>query len=84
MKRPNASRWVWLALLLVGAVGYSIGTAEGRPSPPLQGADAVRWHVVTNPNDPSKTFLVDSLAGETFIFTSSGDSFLWKRIDRGK
>lgn len=77
------------ALLLVlgvaaGLIGYAASAAQGKPVSPLQGGDALRWHVVTNPGDSSKTFLVDSLVGETYIFSSSGDSYSWKKMEKGK
>lgn len=59
------------------------GSVQAKP--PVQAAgDAVRWHIITNPGDSSKTFLIDTLVGETYIYSSSGDSFSWKKMERGK
>ena len=83
MKRRTDSRWFLLVALFCVVLVYSIGAAQGK-TPPIQIGETNRWQVVTNLSDASKTFLVDTAAGETFIFSSAGDSFLWKRIERAK
>lgn len=84
------ARTIAVGLIILAAalavIAYTANTVQGRAIPMQSGggSDGLRWHVVTNPGDSSKTFLIDSLVGETYILAASGDAHSWKKMERGK
>lgn len=83
MKTRAYSFGVLIAVVALAVWAY-VATSARAAAPLQSGGDALRWHIVTNPSDASKTFLIDSLVGETYLFHATGDTSSWKKMEKTK
>ncbi len=80
MKKENLM-WSSLALVLVGAFSAFLwGSAPKNAS--LSTGEVNRWVVIAHFADASKTLLLDSATGESFMLTAMGDTHSWKKIEK--
>lgn len=83
MKRSWKSIWFVTPVLSVCLLVYLMLPARAANGP-AQNGDAARWQIVTNHADASRTLLLDSATGESFILSAAGDTHSWRRIERAK
>lgn len=80
MKKGNLL-WSGFALVLVGAFSAFLWGSAPKPVS-FSAGEINRWVVIAHFADASKTLLLDSTTGESFILTATGDVHSWKKIEK--